>query len=112
QDFFAMKMINHLCQANNDRRKGWPTRPVAVVYTKADHAEACSSNPSQYTQRRLPSLWKLCQEQLKQCEFFATSVTAATAYYWEYGERVNVPLRIEPRGITQPFEWLVDSLPK
>ena len=43
-------------------------------------------------------------------EVFACSVTGATAYRDSYGRRQQVPLRIEPHGIIEPFGWLMTEL--
>ena len=36
--------------------------------------------------------------------------TAATAFRDNYGRRQEVPLRVEPRGIIEPFGWLMTEL--
>ena len=37
-------------------------------------------------------------------------MAGATAYRDSYGRRQQVPLRIEPRGIIEPFGWLMTEL--
>jgi hypothetical protein len=37
-------------------------------------------------------------------------VTGSTAYRESYGKRQQVPLRIEPHGIIEPFGWLMTAL--
>ena len=41
QDFFAMKMLTYLCELDDDPKKGWPNRPISIIFTKADQCETC-----------------------------------------------------------------------
>ncbi len=41
QDFFAMKMLTYLCELDDDPKKGWPSRPISIIFTKADQCETC-----------------------------------------------------------------------
>ena len=61
--------------------------------------------------RRTPTaLWTDCRSRFPRHEVFACSVTGATAYRDSYGRRQQVPLRIEPHGIIEPFGWLMTEL--
>lgn len=111
QDFFTMKIISYLCELDNDRRKGWPNRPVCFVFTKADQCDPCFADPMDFGKRHTPGLWQQCQERLRKFRFFATGVAGAVAIQNGLGGKMQVPLRIEPRGIADPFAWLVDQLP-
>jgi len=110
QDFFAMKILSYLCELDGDKKKGWPSRPVAFVLTKADQCEESFNDPAHYAQTHSSGLWRLSQERLTRRRFFASGVAGACAYRSELGGRVQVPLRIEPRGIIEPFEWLIDQV--
>lgn len=112
QDFFTMKMISYLCELDPDKKKGWPSRPVSLIFAKADRCDACFDNPSAYAQKHTPGLWQQCRERLKHYQFFAAGVAGACGYRRELDGRVLSPLRIEPRGITPPFQWLIDRLGK
>lgn len=112
QDYFAMKIISYLCELDSDRKKGWPSRPISIVLTKADRCEVCFENPTAYAREYTPGLWQQCRERLSQYQFFASGVVGAFAYRKELGGRRAVPLRTEPRGIIQPFEWLVEKITK
>ena len=112
QDFFAMKMVSYLCELNPDRKHGWPNRPVALVFTKADESETCFDNPEQFSQRRVPGLSQLCKERLRSYQFFAAGIAGACGYRLDRGVKVHVPLRVEPRGIVEPFVWLIEHLNK
>lgn len=106
-DFFGMKVISYLHELGNCRKTSWAHRPVAVVFTKADRSQSCFDDPQAYAEVHTRGLWRQCQERLKQHAFFATSVVGARAGVAYYGESVPLALRIEPRRITPPLEWLL-----
>jgi len=110
EDFSVMKTINYLCELHGDQRKGWSNRPVAIVYTKTDQCESCLEDVEAFTKQHLKRLWQHCQDHLKRHRFFATTLAGACAFRWKHGERVDLPLRIEPRGVIEPFEWLLNEL--
>lgn len=112
QDFFIMKIISYLCELDNSRKTGWHNRPISFVFTKADQCSSCFTDPRKFAQAHTPGLWRQCQERIQRHEFFASGVAGACAYRSEFGVRVPVPLRIEPRGIIEPFAWLVDQIAK
>ena len=110
-DFLAMKIVSFLLELDANS-KGWSQRPVAFVFTKADRCEDCFENPGDYAQRHMPGSWRIRGERLKHSEFFAATVVGACARFNILGESLPYPLRIEPRGIVEPFAWLVQKLPK
>ena len=111
QDFFAMKVLSYLSELGEDPKSSWQNRPLAVVLSKADLCETSFENPAQYAQEHAAGLWRHCQQRFKQHQFFACSVAGAcVSQLTSAGDRVRRPLRIEPRGITEPFEWLVTRL--
>jgi hypothetical protein len=78
QDYFTMRLLSYLSELDNNPKKGWANRPVALVLTKA-----------------------------------ASGVAGACAQRNIGGdERIRVPLRVEPRGIVEPFSWLVECVGK
>lgn len=111
QDFFTMKIVSYLCELNGDGRKGWPARPLCFIFTKADQCETCFVDPGSFAQQHAPGLWQHCQERLKRFRFFATTVAGAVAYQHGLAGKTQVPLRVEPRGIIEPFAWLVEQMP-
>lgn len=111
QDFFAMKMLTYLCDLDDHPKTGWPAKPVCLTFTKADECEACFENPAAYARRSAHGLWQHCQERFRYHEFFAAGMAGNCAYRQPTGKgRLRVPLRVEPRGIVEPFEWLVEQL--
>jgi hypothetical protein len=82
-----------------------------VIFTKADACDVCRLDPVAFAQQHLPGVWQLCQERFQNVQFFATSVSAGSAFRIDrYGHRQNVPLRIEPKGVVEPFAWLLSGL--
>jgi len=111
QNFFAMKMISYLCELDDDPKRGWSTRPVGVVYTKADQCEPCFNDAAEFARKHSPGLWQHSQR-FSRCRYFAAGVAGACAMQMELGGRRLVPLRVEPRGVIEPFQWLVGELEK
>ena len=73
--------------------------------------EECRKDPGGYIQSRAVSLWQYCCERFNTYQFFAASVAGACAFRDTPDRgRVQVPLRIEPHGLVEPFEWLLDQL--
>jgi hypothetical protein len=111
QDYFTMKLLSYLMELDSDTKTGWQNRLLAVVFTKADQCENCFDDPLAFAQRHAGGLWQHCQERFKHHRFFATGVAGACAYSHIPGTgRVRVPLRVEPRGIVEPFRWLIQQM--
>jgi hypothetical protein len=110
QEFQAMKLVSLLCELGGSAKRGWRRRPLAIVFSKADRSEACAADPSSYAKQRLPGLWRLGSERLMEHCYFAASVVGSYGEAIHNGQRIAVPLRVEPRGIVPPFEWLVRAL--
>ena len=111
QEYFAMKLLSYLNEIGPAEGGGWRNRPLSILLSKADRCEACFDDPAEFVRARAGGLWQLCAERFEQCRFFAGGVAGACASRLMRGVgRVMVPLRIEPRGIVEPFEWLVRRL--
>ena len=118
QDFFAMKVLSDVTEAHKQagppkkkhKKKASDGPNVALVFTKADETEACFEAPDRYAQKHTPGLWQQCQDHFPNHRFFATGVAGACATRLGLGNmRQRVPLRVEPRGIMDPFCWLIDQ---
>ena len=111
QDHFTMKLLTYLQELSNNPKTGWQNRPVAMVFTKADQCEECFEDPARFAEEYASRLWQHCRHQFKKHKFFAAGVAGScTQKMLANGSRINVPLRVEPRGVTEPFSWLVDNL--
>ncbi|HEX3998855.1 MAG TPA: hypothetical protein VHX65_09920 [Pirellulales bacterium] len=111
QDHFAMKVLSYLNELQDEGQMAWSGRPVAVVLSKADQCESCFEDPADFAHKRAAGLWRHCVERFPRHRFFAAGVAGACATVEiRRGNQIVVPLRIEPRGIVEPFEWLVQQI--
>ena len=111
EDYFTMKLLSHLNESGQGAKHEWGLRPVALIFSKADQCESCFEDPAGYAERHAPGLWRVCQQRFHNHRFFAAGVAGACAQRsTRGGGRQMVPLRVEPRGIIEPFEWLVENL--
>jgi len=121
QDHFTMKLLSFLSelfdaeQGRRPSKKGKKKQthpPIALVLTKADQCECCFDDPTAFARTHAPGMWQYCQERLPTYQIFASGVAGACAYRNELGgARRWIPLRIEPRGIVEPFQWLIETGP-
>jgi hypothetical protein len=115
QDFLTLKLLSLIGElrderARSRRRRGPERRPLALVLTKADKCDGLFENPQEFAEAHAGAVWSDCRARFPRHEVFACSVTGATAFRDNYGRRQQVPLRIEPRGIVEPFGWLMTEL--
>ncbi len=113
QEYLAMKLASYLAELSDDPQPGWSRRPVAVVLTKADQCSECVADPAGFAQAHASRLWRLCRERFHVFRLFAAGVAGACAWRETRADgRLRVPLRIEPFGIVEPFQWLLEKLDK
>ena len=110
-DFFALKLMSYLDGVLGNQREERMSTPVAVVLSKADYCPECFDDPRQFATTNLNRLWNMCESRFESFEFFATSVVGALGYGTDESENVvPYPLHIAPRGILEPFEWVLSEL--
>lgn len=122
EEFFGRKILSYLADSiqhhapPKNRKRGLRPRqedqpmPISIVLAKADQNEACFDNLSEFVRGHLPGVWNICQERFPLHRFFACSVVAGTVMRkTAAGERHIVPLRVEPRGVIEPFRWLAGN---
>jgi hypothetical protein len=110
-DFFTMKLVSYLTELDQLPKRRRSNRPVAFIMTKADRVDSCLEDPQQFAMTHATGLWQQCQERFRHFRFFASSVTGACGWCESSTEgRCQVPLRIEPHGIIEPFLWLLENL--
>jgi hypothetical protein len=111
QELFAMQLVSYLDTLRPPRRRGKVDVPVAVVFTKADLFDGLIRDPAAFAHSNAPALWRLCNSRLEHCRFYCSGVAGATGRLIDRdGFEHLVPLRIEPRGIVEPFAWLLTQL--
>ncbi|MEM8679729.1 MAG: hypothetical protein AAGF97_10295 [Planctomycetota bacterium] len=118
EEFYAMQMLSRILEvrerdAQSERTfKGRRTPTmipnVALVLTKVDQCEACFDNPREYAKGRLANLVQLLEDSFPKHEFFGVSIVGAQGIRRSSeGRRQFAPLRVEPRGVMEPFRWIV-----
>jgi len=114
QDFFAMKLVSYLSELKDDRnskKNQGKDIPLAITFTKADESDICFDDPTGFAEKYSPGLWRHCQERFSIHRYFAAGVAGACGQRSEVGNgRIRVPLRVEPRGIIEPFQWLIENI--
>lgn len=111
QDYFTMKLLSYLTELDGDPKLGWARRPIALVFTKADQCDACHEDPAAYARAHASGLWQHCRERFHRHKLFASGVAGACGLHDSRDEgRIQVPLRVEPHGIVEPFTWLLETL--
>jgi hypothetical protein len=110
QELFAMQLISYLASLRPGKRQRVKI-PVAIIFTKADLCEDSVRDPESFAKSNAPGLWKLCQSRLDKYRFFFSGVAGSSAQLVDRdGIESLVPLRVEPRGIIEPFSWLLPLL--
>ena len=112
-DFFALKLMSYLDGVLATKRNHRVATPVAVVLSKADFCPNSFDDPRGFAKTNLNRLWNICENRFQHFEFFAASVVGALGYGTDESETVvQYPLHVAPRGILEPFEWVLATLAK
>jgi len=110
-DFFALKLMSYLDGVLVSRREERLSTPIGVVLSKADYCPESFDDPRGFARTNLNRLWNMCESRFESFDFFATSVVGALGYGTDESENViPYPLHIAPRGILEPFEWVLSKL--
>ena len=108
QELFAMQLVSYLSSFRSTKRRHKVELPVAFVFTKTDLCEEPIQDAAAFARANAPGLWRLCEARLERFQFFASSVAGSVAELVDGdGQASLVPLRVEPRGIIEPFSWLL-----
>jgi hypothetical protein len=111
QELFAMQLISYLDALRTSRRGRKVDVPVALVFTKADLCEEAFRDPSRFARANAPGLARVCESRLRNFRFYGSAVAGSTARLVDpSGGEILVPLRVEPRGIIEPFAWLMTQV--
>jgi hypothetical protein len=119
EEFFALQLLRHYTTIRKQEPRDLESRPrkgqadsnVAIVFTKADQSDECLQRTEEFARGQLPGLWQFCQDQFPCHKFFAATVVGACVTVKDcLGYKTEVPLRVEPQGILEPFRWLLGKV--
>lgn len=106
QEMFAMQLISYLESLHGQRRRKLSV-PVALVFTKADLCEETIEDPTDFARSHASALWRMCEARLQSFQFFCSSVAGSCGRLVDRdGGEMLIPLRVEPKGVVEPFIWL------
>lgn len=106
QEFFAMQLISYLEALHGGRRRKLDV-PVALIFTKSDLCDETIENADAFARSHASALWRMCDARLRHYRFFCSSVAGSCGRIVDTnGAEALVPLRVEPRGVIEPFAWL------
>ena len=116
QDFVTLKLLSLIGELRDEKshtlaQRGPERRPLALVLTKADKCDGLYENPREFAEAHAAALWNDCRDAVSRGTKCSRARSPGRRPYRDsYGRRQQVPLRIEPHGIIEPFGWLMTEL--
>ncbi len=111
QELFAMQLVSYLDTLKPRKRNRKIDVPVAIVFTKTDLCDEWFRDPEAFARANVPELYGQCQARLERFRFYFSGVAGSTGRLVDRrGQEMLIPLRIEPRGVIEPFAWMVKEL--
>ena len=111
QELFAMQIISYLDNLKPRKRNRKIDIPVAIVFTKTDLCDDWIRDPDVFAKANVSELYGQCQMRLDRFSFYFSGVAGSTGRLIDRGgQEILIPLRIEPRGVIEPFAWMVKAL--
>ena len=112
EDFFGMKMASYILNLQSAKSKFHAKRkskvPLAVVLTKSDSCPEAMESPERFATDNMPGFARLLERNFSTFKFFASGVVGASAMLADHrGYVMEMPLHIEPHGVTEPLEWVI-----
>lgn len=110
QELFAVQLLSYLDSLRANSR-GQVVMPVAIVFTKTDLCDEPIRDVDAFARSNAPALYRLCHNRLQKFHFFCSGVAGSTGRLVDrLGQESLVPLRVEPRGVLEPFAWLMGQV--
>jgi hypothetical protein len=111
QELFAMQLVSYLDALKPRKRNRRVDVPVAIIYTKTDLWDDSTRDPEAFAKANTPALYNQCRARLERCFFGFSGIAGSTGrLVGPNGQETLVPLRVEPRGIVEPFAWMINQL--
>jgi len=118
EDLFAMKLASYIAELHglsSDRLRGCAPAggpAVAIIFTKCDQCPEASDDAALFAANNTPRLFEFCKRTFAHHAFFAASVAGSSGTVCDdQGHQRRVPFHIEPRGILEPLQWLIEHSP-
>ena len=112
EDLFGVKLMSYLANSlGGGKSSRWRKLrlPVAIVFTKADTCAEAAENPEAFGEATMPGLVSACRRHFARHAFFAAGVVGSFAMATDgYGRNSLMPLHIEPRGILEPLQFVME----
>lgn len=114
EDYFAMKLASYI--SNLHAPSSWRLRkqlalPIAVILTKSDSCPEALADPTAFAQAHLPGFVNYCNRNFRRYRFFAAGVVGSSATVMNSrGQRLRIPLHVQPQGVIEPLEWVIKQL--
>lgn len=111
QELFAMQLVSYLDTLKPRKKNRKLDVPVAIVFTKTDLCDEWVRDPESFARANVTELYGQCHAQLQRFGFYFSGVAGSTGRLIDRnGQEVIIPLRVEPRGVVEPFAWMVKQL--
>ena len=115
EDLFAMKIGSYIEQlqlsSHESKRKNAKHAPaIAIVFSKADTCPEAEECPERFASNNMPRFVDFCRRSLPNHKFFATSVIGSACHVMDDDVvQRQIPLHVEPRGVIEPLQWLMEQ---
>lgn len=114
EDVFALKLASYIhnlrMHGADPKRKQKDDLRIAIVFTKSDWCPEARNDPAEFAAEHMPGLIQYCEQSLANHAFFAASVVGSSATMIDrYGCEAQIPFHIEPHGILEPLEWIMQG---
>ncbi len=111
QELLAVQLISYLDSLKPRKRNRKIDVPVAIVFTKTDLWDEWILDPESFARANASALYQQCRTRLERCSFYFSAVAGSTGRLIDRnGRQMLAPLRVEPRGIAEPFIWMISQL--
>ena len=114
EDYFGLKLASYISTVNSGSNKKSQKKvdiPVVILFTKDDTCPEARENPARFAKANLPGLANYCTRYFSKHAFFSAGIVGSAATVLsDHGFRMQIPLHVEPHGIIEPLEWILNNL--
>lgn len=114
EDLFGVKLLTYICslhtRVSHERRKK-VRLPICLVLTKTDCCLDAEVDAKRFALNHLPATMQFCKQRLGNYSVHAASVVGSVMCASdEFGSEIQIPLHVQPRGILEPLQWIMDQM--